>query len=66
MEQKIKITLIKSTIGAQPRQRKTVEALGLRKINSSVIQKDNDQIRGMIFKVKHLLKVEAADTAKGV
>jgi len=54
----IKITLVKSVIGAIPKQRATVEALGLKKTNSSVIQKDNPQIRGMIFKVRHLVKVE--------
>jgi large subunit ribosomal protein L30 len=54
----IKITLIKSKIGAIPKQRATVEALGLRKLNSSVIQKDNPQIRGMIHKIKHMVKVE--------
>ena len=58
MESYIKITLVKSVIGAIPNHRATVKALGLRKTNSSVIQKDNPQIRGMIFKVKHLVKVE--------
>ena len=56
----LKITLIKSTIGTLPKQKKTVEALGLRKINSCVIQKDNDAIRGMIHRVRHLVKVEPA------
>ncbi|ONI45351.1 50S ribosomal protein L30 [Candidatus Epulonipiscioides gigas] len=55
---KIKVTLIKSTIGAIPKHRKTVEALGLRKINSSNIHQDNDAIRGMARQVSHLLKVE--------
>lgn len=55
----IKITLIKSPIGAIPKQKRTVIALGLGKINSAVIQKDNPQIRGMLQKVRHLVKVEA-------
>lgn len=54
----IKITLIKSTIGSKPKHKKTVQALGLRKTNSSVIQKDNEAIRGMITQVRHLVKVE--------
>ncbi len=58
MVNKLKITLIKSTIGAVPKNRKTVEALGLRKLNHSVLMPDNDAIRGMIRLVKHLVKVE--------
>lgn len=55
---KIKITIIKSTIGAIPNHRKIMEALGLKKLNSFRIYNDNPAIRGMIFKVKHLVKVE--------
>lgn len=54
----LKITLKKSVIGAIPKHKKTVEALGLRKTNSSVVQQDNPAIRGMIKQVQHLLKVE--------
>lgn len=54
----LKITLVKSTIGAIPKHKKTIEALGLKKPNSSVVQKDNPAIRGMLQKVKHLVKVE--------
>ncbi|NLN64995.1 MAG: 50S ribosomal protein L30 [Clostridiaceae bacterium] len=54
----LKITLKKSTIKSKKEQKATVEALGLRKIGSSVTQKDNPQIRGMIKKVEHLLQVE--------
>jgi large subunit ribosomal protein L30 len=54
----LKITLVKSTIGAIPNHKKTVEALGLRKLNKSVILPDNPATRGMVFKVKHLVKVE--------
>lgn len=54
----LKVTLVKSTIGAIPKHRKTVTALGLRKINSSTIQQDNPAIRGMIRKIQHLVKVE--------
>ena len=55
---KIKVTLVRSTIGAIPKHRKTVEALGLRKINSSNIHEDNAAIRGMARQVQHLVKVE--------
>ena len=54
----LKVTLVRSTIGAKPNQRKTVEALGLKKINQTKVQPDNEAIRGMIFTVKHLVKVE--------
>ena len=54
----LKVTLVKSTIGALKDQKATVEALGLRKINSTVVKPDNECIRGTIFKVKHLVKVE--------
>jgi large subunit ribosomal protein L30 len=58
MADKLKITLVKSPIGAVPKQRATVEALGLRKMNKTVVMPDNDAIRGMIWHVKHLVKVE--------
>ena len=54
----LKITLVKSTIGAVPKHKKTVEALGLRKLNHSNILPDNAATRGMIAQVCHLLKVE--------
>ena len=54
----IKITLVKSTIGAIPKHKKTIQALGLGKVNSSVIQQDNAAIRGMVNQVSHLVKVE--------
>ena len=56
----LKVTLVKSPIGAIPKHRKTVEALGLRKLNSSNTHQDNSAIRGMIHQVKHLIKVDPA------
>ena len=56
----IKVTLVKSPIGAIPKQRATIEALGLKKLNKTVELPDNDAVRGMIFKVNHLVKVEEA------
>ena len=58
MAGKLKITLVKSTIGAIPKHRATVEALGLRKLNKTVELPDNDAVRGMIWHVRHLLKGE--------
>lgn len=58
MAGKLKITLVKSTIGAIPKQRATVEALGLKKVNHSVEMADNEAVRGMIWHVKHLVNVE--------
>lgn len=54
----LKITLKKSTMTSKKDQKATVAALGLHKIGQSVEQKDNAQIRGMIFKVSHLVEVE--------
>jgi len=54
----LKITLVRSPIGAKPKHRLTVEALGLRKLHASVTQKDNPAIRGMIHRVKHLVEVQ--------
>ncbi|NLW17343.1 MAG: 50S ribosomal protein L30 [Firmicutes bacterium] len=54
---KLHITLVKSPIGYSARQRRTVEALGLRKLNQTVEHEDTPAIRGMIEKVSHLLKV---------
>jgi large subunit ribosomal protein L30 len=57
---KLKITLVRSLIGRPEDQKVTVRTLGLTKTNSFVIQTDTPQIRGMINKVTHLLKVEEA------
>jgi large subunit ribosomal protein L30 len=55
---KLEITLKKSVIGSKPDQRKTVEALGLRKTNQTVEHEDNAAIRGMLNKVGHLVEVK--------
>lgn len=60
MADKLKITLVKSTIGAIPKHRATVEALGLRKLNKTVELPDNAAVRGMVAQVSHLVKVEEA------
>lgn len=56
----LKVTLVKSTIGAVPKHKKTVEAMGLRKLNKTVELPDNAATRGMIKQVSHLVKVEEA------
>lgn len=61
MPKNLKITLKRSTIGHLQRQKRTVQALGLRKINQSVIHTDNQMIRGMINTVAHLVTVEEVD-----
>ncbi|MCR5651137.1 MAG: 50S ribosomal protein L30 [Lachnospiraceae bacterium] len=60
MADRLKITLKKSTIGALPKHKKTVEALGLHKLNSTVLLPDNSAVRGMVKQVNHLLQVEEA------
>ena len=57
MAKMLKVTLVKSTIGAVPKNKKTAEAMGLRKINSCVVLPDNDATRGQIKRVQHLVKV---------
>lgn len=58
MAPEIKITQIRSLIGRPPKHRRTIRALGLTKINKTVVHKDTPVIRGMIKQVSHLVKVE--------
>lgn len=55
---KLKITLRRSVIGQKPAKKATVRSLGLKKINSSVVQEDNPSVRGMVASVLHLVEVE--------
>jgi large subunit ribosomal protein L30 len=57
-DKKVKITQVKSAIGTPLDQKRTVRALGLKRIGDSVEQVDSPVMRGMVFKVKHLVKVE--------
>jgi large subunit ribosomal protein L30 len=57
MSSELKITLIKSGIGRPPKQRLTLKSLGLNKLHKTVILKDTPQVRGMVNKVSHLVKV---------
>lgn len=58
MADKLKVTLVKSTIGAIPKHRATVEAMGLTKLNKSVEMPNNAATLGMVKQVQHLVKVE--------
>jgi large subunit ribosomal protein L30 len=60
MANTLKVTLVKSPIGAVPKHKKTVTAMGLTKLNKTVEMPDNAATRGMIQQVQHLVKVEEA------
>ncbi len=54
----LKITQIKSSIGYKPKAKRTLAALGLKKLNQSVEKTDTPQIRGMLKKIEYLIKIE--------
>ena len=60
MADKLKVTLVKSPIGCVPNHRRTVEALGLKKVNKTVELPDNAAVRVMVNHVSYLVKVEEA------
>lgn len=62
-QSRLKITLVKSTIGQKQNQKDTARALGLRKMHQTVIRPDNPQMRGMIFTIQHLVRVEEVEAA---
>ena len=55
---RLRITLVKSPIGSQPKHRKTVRSLGLRKMHQTVEKQDDPAIRGMVNAVKHMVRLE--------
>ncbi len=55
---KLRVTLVKSGIGYAEDQKRTLKALGLRRMNQSVVHEDSPSLRGMVSKVRHLVKVE--------
>jgi large subunit ribosomal protein L30 len=63
MAAKIKVTLVRSTIGVIPKQRATVRSLGLRKIGSSVVHEANGAVLGMVKAVAHMVAVEEVSDA---
>lgn len=58
MTKQVRVTLVKSPIGYEKSQKATVRALGLGRMNSSVVHNDTPPVRGMINKISHLVKVE--------
>ncbi len=58
----LKVTQIRSSIGTKPKQRGTLRALGLRRIGASNTLEDRPEVRGMIARVPHLVKVEEVDS----
>lgn len=56
---KLRVTWVKSGIGYEESQKRTLRALGLHRLNQSIIHNDSGSVRGMINKVRHLVKVEA-------
>jgi len=60
----LKITQVRSTIGARWKQRESLRTLGLRKIRQSVVREDDPQTRGLIAAVRHLVEVEPAEVKK--
>ena len=62
----LRIKLVKSTIGNNPRNRATIQALGLRKVSQVVEHADTPSIRGMIHHAKHMLSVETVEDTKPV
>ena len=60
MADTLKITLVKSPIGAVPKHRATVKALGLTKLHKTVVMPNNAAVKGMVAQVSHLVKVEEA------
>jgi large subunit ribosomal protein L30 len=59
-KKQLKITQIRSGIGKLEAQKRTIKALGLTKMHASVVHNDTPAIRGMLLRVKHLVKVEEA------
>ena len=55
---RLQVTQVRSSIGTKPKQRGTLRALGLRRIGASVTHDDKPEIRGMLAKVPHLVRVE--------
>ena len=56
----LKITLVRSPIGFNYSQKRTVKALGISKMHQTVVRPDNEAVRGMVKSIEHLLKVEEA------
>lgn len=62
MAKQLRVTYVKSSIGNEKSQKVTVRSLGLRKLNHTVVVNDTPQVRGMIYKVRHLVRVEEVES----
>ncbi|CAB4769675.1 unannotated protein [freshwater metagenome] len=58
---RLKVTQVRSKVGYSPQQRDTLRSLGLKRINDVVVKEDRPEIRGMVFAVRHLIKVEEVE-----
>lgn len=58
---KLKVTQVRSVIGSKEGHKRTVRALGLKRIRDSRVHQDTPQVRGMVHKVRHLIRVEEVD-----
>ena len=58
---RLKVTQVRSKVGTKHKQRESLRSLGLKRINDVVVKEDRPEIRGMIFAVNHLVKVEEVD-----
>lgn len=63
MAEKLKLTYFRSAIGRSKDQKDTVRSLGFHRLNQTVEKPDNESVRGMIYKVRHLVRVENEDIA---
>ena len=61
MSKKLKITQTRSCIGYKVKAKRTIEALGLKRMNHTVVHEDTPQIRGMAFTVRHMVRVEEVE-----
>lgn len=61
----LRITLVRSPIGRPPVQRRTVRALGLKRLNHSVVHRDTPEIVGMVNRIRHLVRVETSEEQPG-
>ncbi len=61
---KLRVTWVRSDIGSSKDQKRTLKALGFHRLNESIVRDDSAVIRGMILKVRHLVKVEATNAAE--
>jgi len=62
VSKQLQVTLVRSTIGYDKTQKATAISLGLRKLNKSVVHNDTPKIVGMIYKIRHLVRVEEVES----